>query len=62
MTPPFEAYAVTCGITFTFGGLKIDTDARVRRAPTGEPIPRPLRGGRDWSAASSTSTIRAAPA
>ncbi|MBI5114059.1 MAG: FAD-dependent tricarballylate dehydrogenase TcuA [Rhodovulum sp.] len=28
-TPPFEAYAVTCGITFTFGGLKVDTDARV---------------------------------
>jgi tricarballylate dehydrogenase len=28
-TPPFEAYAVTCGITFTFGGLKIDTDCRV---------------------------------
>lgn len=27
--PPFEAYAVTCGITFTFGGIKIDTDARV---------------------------------
>ncbi len=27
--PPFEAYAVTCGITFTFGGLKIDTEARV---------------------------------
>jgi tricarballylate dehydrogenase len=23
-TPPFEAYAVTCGITFTFGGLHID--------------------------------------
>jgi len=23
-TPPFEAYAVTCGITFTFGGLRID--------------------------------------
>jgi tricarballylate dehydrogenase len=21
-TPPFEAYAVTCGITFTFGGLR----------------------------------------
>ena len=30
-TPPFEAYAVTCGITFTFGGLKIDgTRARDR--------------------------------
>jgi tricarballylate dehydrogenase len=28
-TPPFEAYAVTCGITFTFGGLRIDSQARV---------------------------------
>lgn len=27
--PPFVAYAVTCGITFTFGGLKVDTSARV---------------------------------
>jgi tricarballylate dehydrogenase len=27
--PPFEAFAVTCGVTFTFGGLKIDRDARV---------------------------------
>lgn len=27
--PPFEAYAVTCGVTFTFGGLKIDPSARV---------------------------------
>jgi len=25
--PPFEAYAVTCGITFTFGGIKINTAA-----------------------------------
>src|SRR5512134_441185 len=23
-TPPFEAYAVTCGITFTFGGLRVE--------------------------------------
>ena len=23
-TPPFEAYLVTCGITFTFGGLRIN--------------------------------------
>ena len=22
--PPYEAYQITCGITFTFGGLKID--------------------------------------
>jgi len=26
---PFEAYAVTCGITFTFGGLKITTQSEV---------------------------------
>ncbi|MGZ5172371.1 MAG: FAD-binding protein, partial [Burkholderiales bacterium] len=26
---PFEAYGVTCGITFTFGGVKIDTEAHV---------------------------------
>jgi tricarballylate dehydrogenase len=37
-TPPFEAYAVTCGITFTFGGLRIDTAARVL-STDGEPIP-----------------------
>jgi tricarballylate dehydrogenase len=28
-TPPFEGYAVTCGITFTFGGLRINTDCEV---------------------------------
>ncbi len=27
---PFEAYAITCGITFTFGGLRIDVDAKVQ--------------------------------
>jgi tricarballylate dehydrogenase len=27
--PPFEAYMVTCGITFTFGGLRVDPSARV---------------------------------
>ncbi|MGH8739058.1 MAG: FAD-binding protein, partial [Burkholderiales bacterium] len=37
-TPPFDAYAVTCGITFTFGGLRIDTSARVI-STDGEPIP-----------------------
>ncbi len=36
--PPFEAYAVTCGLTFTFGGLKIDTTARVIDSD-GAPIP-----------------------
>ena len=28
-TPSFVAFAVTCGITFTFGGLRIDPDGRV---------------------------------
>jgi tricarballylate dehydrogenase len=27
--PPYEGYAVTCGITFTFGGLRINTDGEV---------------------------------
>jgi len=26
---PFSAFAVTCGITFTFGGLRVDAEARV---------------------------------
>jgi tricarballylate dehydrogenase len=36
--PPFYGFPVTCGITFTFGGLRIDTGARVLR-PDGRPIP-----------------------
>jgi tricarballylate dehydrogenase len=36
--PPFEAYAVSCGITFTFGGLRITTDAQVIDTD-GAPIP-----------------------
>jgi tricarballylate dehydrogenase len=36
--PPFQAFAITCGITFTFGGVRIDTDARVLDL-AGEPIP-----------------------
>jgi tricarballylate dehydrogenase len=28
-TPPFHAYHVTTGVTFTFGGLKVTTDAEV---------------------------------
>ncbi len=35
---PFEAYAVTCGITFTFGGVRIDTHAQVADTE-GAPIP-----------------------
>lgn len=37
-TPPFEAYSVGCGITFTFGGLKIDTRTHVLDIDD-EPIP-----------------------
>ena len=35
---PFTGYAVTCGITFTFGGLRIDHEARVLDGE-GRPIP-----------------------
>jgi tricarballylate dehydrogenase len=37
-TPPFSAFAVTCGVTYTFGGLRIGSGAQVM--DTGlEPIP-----------------------
>ena len=28
-TPPFVGFRITCGITFTFGGVRVDADARV---------------------------------
>lgn len=37
--PPFLAYRVTCGITFTYGGLRIDTQARVHDSSD-----RPIEG------------------
>ena len=37
-TPPFIAYGVTCGITFTFGGLHVDAEARVI-GEDGVPVP-----------------------
>ena len=36
--PPFAAYFVTCGITFTFGGLRATTEAAVLDTD-GQPIP-----------------------
>ena len=36
--PPFVAFAVTCGITFTFGGLRITTDGAVV-GTGGRPLP-----------------------
>ncbi|MCH1883966.1 FAD-dependent tricarballylate dehydrogenase TcuA [Agrococcus sp. ARC_14] len=43
-TGPFFAYPVTCGITFTFGGVKGDLDGRVLDQ-AGEPIPGLLACG-----------------
>lgn len=37
-SPPFEAYGVTCGITFTFGGLHVNAEAQVV-GEDGNPIP-----------------------
>ena len=36
--PPFTAFPVTCGITFTFGGVRVDDDARVLDTG-GRPLP-----------------------
>jgi tricarballylate dehydrogenase len=36
--PPFHAYQVGCGITFTFGGLRINEQRQVLNADV-EPIP-----------------------
>jgi tricarballylate dehydrogenase len=35
--PPFRAYPITAGVTFTFGGVQVDTQARVINT-TDEPI------------------------
>jgi tricarballylate dehydrogenase len=35
--PPFEAYAVTCGVTFSFGGVKITNNGEVEDT-AGKPI------------------------
>jgi tricarballylate dehydrogenase len=37
-TPPFEGYGVTCGVTFSFGGLKITREGEVEDT-AGKPIP-----------------------
>ena len=36
--PPFQAYNVTCGLTFTFGGLRINEEGRVLDTAL-EPLP-----------------------
>jgi tricarballylate dehydrogenase len=42
--PPFVAYAVTGGITFTFGGVRIDEHARVLDGG-GKPLPGVFAAG-----------------
>ena len=57
--PPYHGFVVTCGITFTFGGLKIN---KRRRAGLTEPPSPACMPRANWSAASSTRTIPAARA
>ena len=38
-TPPYEAYMVTCGITFTFGGLAIEPSTGAVLSEEGPPVP-----------------------
>ncbi len=42
--PPYLAFAVTCGITFTFGGIRVDQNGRVLEE-SGESIPGLLAAG-----------------
>ena len=58
--PPFEAYEVTCGITFTFGGLQDRHRPRGSSTPTASRSPACLPPA-SWSAACSISIIPAAP-
>lgn len=44
-TPPFEAYAVTCGITFTFGGVRIIPERAEVLDTDGHPIPNLYAAG-----------------
>lgn len=37
-SPPYLAFGVTCGITFTFGGIRVNDNAQVLNQ-SGEPIP-----------------------
>ena len=48
-TPPFEAYGVTCGITFTFGGLAVDAESRVLSEDGAHPF-RVCSPPANWSA------------
>ena len=43
--PPYTAFSITCGITFTFGGLRVNTDAAVLDGDL-RSIPGPLCGER----------------
>jgi tricarballylate dehydrogenase len=38
-TPPYEAYSITCGVTFTFGGVKIDPANGQVEDVAGKPMP-----------------------
>ena len=55
-TPPYLGYAVTCGITFTFGGVKINNRAQVV-TNSQEPIPAYTRRARWWEACFTTTTL-----
>ena len=43
--PPFEGYAVRCGITFTFGGLKVEPRTGQVQHVAGRPIPNLYAAG-----------------
>jgi len=56
-TPPFEAYAVTCGITFSFGGLRSIAGAQVINSDG-----QPMRGCTPRASSSGESSGSTTPA
>ena len=57
-TPPYKAYAVTAGITFSFGGLKVNTRMQVFDVQE-RPILGLYAAGRQRGSSSTTTTPRA---
>lgn len=64
--PPFEGYAVRCGITFTFGGLKVEPQTAQVQHVAGRPIPNLYTAGEmlgglwHWSYASGSGMMAGA--
>jgi tricarballylate dehydrogenase len=58
-TPPYHAYTVTGGVTFTFGGVKTNTESEVDLTED-QVNPRAVRRGEIQATSSTTTTLAVA--